>query len=114
MVLVVRMLVSVRMPVPMAIRNRLRGGEHEPACLDALRADQSVGEFSHSLGATAEQNDLEAAMSVEVHVCRRDDVVELKMLEFGQPLGDASGVVIVDECQDPHRWLFGMSHGLLD
>src|SRR5262249_45299325 len=78
-------------------------GQDEATVLDPLGADQAVGYLTDRPGRPAEQDPLEAAAGVEVNVSGRDDPVQVKVLEFGQPLGDPAGVMVVDQRDDSHR-----------
>ena len=67
------------------------GGQDQSAGDDPLGADQAVGQVAHRPRRAAEQDDLQAAVGVEVDVGRRHHPVEVAVLELGQPLGDPAG-----------------------
>ena len=46
---------------------------------------------------TAEQDHFQAAVLVQMHMSGGHDPLKLAVLEFGEPLGDPAGVVIVDQ-----------------
>ncbi len=60
-------------------------GQDEPAGLDALGADQVVGQVADLAGGPAEQDHFQAALLVEMDVGRGDDPVEMVVLQIGQP-----------------------------
>ena len=100
-VIVMRMLMAVRIFLPAG--NGLGGGQNEPAGLDALGADQAIRKFPDLSGLAAQEDHLQATMRVEMHMSRGDDMCELAVLEFGEPLRGPSRVVIVDQRDDSHR-----------
>ena len=63
------------------VRDRFRGGEDESSSLDALGADQPIGEFTNRLGGASKQDDFEAALptiaegSVASHEYTQDDAI---------------------------------------
>ena len=55
--------------------------------LDALGADQAVGQFLHFFGFAAKDDHLETAFVIQVGMQRGDDHVMMLMLEVGELLG---------------------------
>ncbi len=78
-------------------------GQDEPAGLDPFGADQAVRQLADQLGRAAEEDHLEAAVGVEMHVGRGHHAFEVEVLDFGEPFRDSAGVVVVDQGDDPHR-----------
>ena len=75
----------MRRSVAILCGNGLGRGQDEPAGLHALGADQVVGQVTDVPGRTAEQNHFEAPFLIEMNVGRRDDSIEVVVLEIGQP-----------------------------
>ena len=69
-------------------RDRLGGRQDEPTGLDSLGADQVVGQAADLARRAAEQDHFEAAVFVEMDMGRRDDAVQVVMLQVGQSTRD--------------------------
>jgi len=93
------MFVRVRFPVPVAmgVRCGLSNRHDEAAVLDAFEADEAVGEALDAGRGAVDDQDLEAGVVIEVGVAGRDDQVVVLMLEAGELISDAVGIVVVDE-----------------
>lgn len=63
----------------------------------SFRRQDLIGGRLELVRATAEDDDLEAEIVVEVHVKRRPDLFPEIVLNLGQLLGELAHVVIVDE-----------------
>ena len=83
----VRAVVRVRVRVAgrfawRSVGDRHGRGQDQAAGLDALGADQAIGELTDRPGRAAEQDHLHAAAGVDVNVGGRDDVVQMEVLEL--------------------------------
>jgi hypothetical protein len=75
---------------------------------DAPRREESLRRLLQPVGASAHDDDLEAAVGVEVNVHRRPNLVAELVLHLGDALGELAHVVIVNDggaCEgvDPPR-----------
>src|SRR5437763_1365086 len=68
--MIMRMSMSIPMPVVMALLDGHGRGQHESPGLDPFRADQAVGQLPEELGRPPEQDDFQASPGVEVDVGR--------------------------------------------
>ena len=98
----------------MRARDWLRRGEDESSGFDPFCSDQAIGEFSDEPRGASEEDDFEATPGVEVNVSGGDHRGEVVVLQFGESLGDAAGVVVVDQRDDSHGFGVVMSDHLLD
>src|SRR4051812_15478344 len=96
-VVVVRVVMVRILVVVIAVGDGTGGGKNEAAALDALGADQAIGELADELGRASKEDHLEASARVQVDVRGRHHTVKVKVLELGQALGDPPGVVVVDQ-----------------
>ena len=69
----------------------------EAAVLDAFEADEAFGEALDVGGGAVDDQHFEAGVVIEVGVAGGDDQVVVLVLEAGELVGDAVGVVVVDE-----------------
>ena len=65
--------------------------------LHAFEADEKVGEVLNARGLAVDDQDFKAGVVIEMRVARRDNQVVVLVLRFGELLGDAGGVMVVDE-----------------
>jgi hypothetical protein len=63
---------------------------------DAFGCDQLAGQFFEALRFSSQHNDFEAVVMVEVDVKRRQNLMEMVMLQLGQRLLHARFVVVVN------------------
>jgi hypothetical protein len=112
--MIVRMLVMVGMVFAVPVRDGLCRGEHESSSLDALGADQVIGEVTNFFGRTAQQDHFQAALVIEMNVSRGDDLVEMMVLYVGQPPRDPADMMVVNQGHDAHRFAVVMSDCLFD
>lgn len=93
------MMVRVRLASGLArgVRCGLRDGHDEAAVLHASEADHAAGKFFYLARLAVDDEDFEAGVVVEVSVAGGDDQGVVGVLEFGQLLRDAVGVMVVDE-----------------
>ena len=66
------------------------GGRDELAVLDALGADQPVGDVLDLARLAAQHDDLEAVVGVEVDVQGRDDLLVVRVLVLGELVGQVA------------------------
>jgi hypothetical protein len=103
----------MRMPVRVAVmvgrtvvavlpRNRFGRGQDKPPRLDPLGADQVIGQVADFEGGSAQQDDFQASLLVEMHVRRRDDPIEMMVLQVGQAASDPRHMMVINERDDPH------------
>jgi hypothetical protein len=69
----------------------------EPPVLHALQTDQPAGELFDLSGLAMNNEDFQAGIMVEMRMTGRNHQFVVCMLEFGQFLGNAVGVMVVDE-----------------
>ena len=69
----------------------------EPPVLQALQTDQAAGELFDLSGLAMNNEDFQAGIMVEMRMTGRNHQFVVCMLEFGQLLGNAVGVMVVDE-----------------
>ncbi len=81
-------------------RDRFGRGEREATRLNPADADQSVGDFADDARPTAQEHNLETTGRVEMHVRRRDDVIQMRVLQLGEPLGEPACVMVVNQSHD--------------
>ena len=72
-------------------------GFDEAAVLDTFEADEAVGELLDLGGFAVDDEDFEAGVVVEMGVAGGDDEVVEGVLEVGELLADAVGVMVIDE-----------------
>ena len=89
-------------------------GENEASGFDSFGSDQSVGEFSDEPRGAAQEDDFEATAGVEVDVGGGDDRGEVVVLQVGETFGDAAGVVVVHQGDDPHGFGVVVGDDFLD
>ena len=76
--------------------------QEQLAPLDAAHGDHTLAELADLAGAAAEDEDLQAARVVEVHVRGGDDEADVLVLQVGQPLEELALVVVVGERDRGH------------
>lgn len=91
----VRVRLSIR--VKMMTRFGLSNCHDEPPMLHALQTDQAAGELFDLSGLTVHDEDFKARIMIEVRMTGRDHKFVIGMLKFGQLLGNAVAVMIIDE-----------------
>ena len=72
-----------RRSVAISFGNGFGRGQHEPAGLDSLCADQVVGQVSDLASGPAEHDDLEATAGVEVKMRGGHNLLEVVVLQVG-------------------------------
>jgi hypothetical protein len=97
------------MRMPLAARDRARalgtlvGDDLDSPVGDASRREQAVRDPLQLVASPAQDDDLQATMLVEMNVQRRAHPIAELMLELGEPLGELSNVMVVDERQRGNR-----------
>jgi len=91
-----------------------RTGHGQTAELHAARGDEAIGQTLEGAGLPARHEHFKAVMVIEMHVERGDDVDILPVLRRGEPSGQESGVVIVDEGDRGNSLLRASAPGLVD
>ena len=112
----VLMRVIVSVPVRVFVTAGQGGGrgQDESAGLDPLGADQRVGQLADRPRRASEQNDLEAAIRIEMNMSRRDNPFDALMLDLGQTLGNTAGVVVINQRDNAHCGAVVMGDRFLD
>ena len=78
--------------------------------LNALGADQPVGQLLYFFGFPAKDDNLETAFMIQVGMQRGDDHVMMLVLEVCKFFGQKAGVVVVDEGNGAHHKGVGSDH----
>ncbi|MGA9463627.1 MAG: hypothetical protein WBV28_12620 [Terracidiphilus sp.] len=95
---VASLLVCVGFSVGVMMRGfRLRNRHDQPPVLHAFQADQSASEFLDPSGLPVDDEDFQARIMVKMSMTGRDHQVVVCVLQFGQFLGYAVGMMIVNQ-----------------
>src|SRR5436305_12043855 len=65
--------------------------------MNALRANQQIGQFLNLPRPSAHNEDLQAGMVIEMGMCCCDHQVVVIVLQFRQLIGQESGVMVVNQ-----------------
>ena len=108
----------VRMRVALAFwmggTNRMSRGQNEPARFNPFGANQAVGQFTDNPGWSAQQNNLQTAGSIQMYMSAGHHAIEMLMLEFGQPVRDSTGVMVIDQGDHANRLCLFMLNGVFN
>ena len=74
----------------------------EPPVLHTLQTDQAAGELLDLPGFSMDNEDFQARVMVEMRMTGRDYQFVVRVLEFSQLLGNAVGMMVVDERDSAH------------
>lgn len=110
---IMRMMV-VGMAFTVSSCDGLGRGEDESASLDALGTDQVVGEVTDLPGWPAQQDHFQTSLVVEMNVSCGDDSVEMIVLYVGEPPGDTTDMMVINQGHDAHRLAVVVSDRFLD
>jgi hypothetical protein len=76
----------------------LRDRHHEAAVLHAFQSNEAPSELLNLPGFSADNEDFQAGVMIEMRVTGRNHQLVIRVLNFGQLLRHPMGVMVVDEC----------------